>query len=343
MGLRRLWEKALWKLGVRSIVPELPSRLMIEPTNTCNLRCPACPTGTGKLGRPPRTMSFEEFRGVVDQALHPAGYLDGITLFNYGEPFLCRDLLKMVRYASEKGLATFTSTNGHFFTSDDFAGQVVESGLTELVICLDGADQETISRYRRKADFEEILEGIRRVMRARERSGRSLPVVELQFILMKHNQHQRERMRLIAAELGVDRFIEKTVGISAVDPDFRRLAGELLPDDLAGSRYERLPDGEVVLKGEPPRHCEWVNSTMLILSNGDVAPCCYDVFSNYIMGNVFHDPLKAIWRGDKMRAFRRRVATRRQAMPICAGCPEGRTDLLHKEPVGKKESADCAD
>ena len=339
MGLRRLWQNALWKLGLRSIVPELPSRLMIEPTSACNLQCPACPAGTGTLGRPTRQMTFEEFRNILDQALDPPGHLKAVTLFNYGEPFLCRDFLGMVRYASDKGLETFTSTNGHFFTSDESAAEVVESGLSELVICLDGADQETIQRYRRNADFGEILEGIRRVMRARKAAGRSLPVVELQFIVMKHNQHQRERMREIAAELGVDQFIEKTVGINPVDPNFQKLAEELLPDDLSGSRFERRPDGTVALKGKPPRHCEWLNSTLLVLSNGDVAPCCYDVYSSHIVGNAFREPLKAIWRGEKLNAFRQAVARSRDAIAICAGCPEGRMELLHKERVGRRHTA----
>ena len=223
-----------------------------------------------------------------------------------------------------------------------------------------GSISDTMVEEGMVADFEEILEGIRRVMRARAgdgrrracasvreapdgaspsrpKDGRSLPVVELQFILMKHNQRQRDRMRRIARELGVDRFIEKTVGINPVDPNFQSLADDLLPDDLSGSRYERRPDGEIALKGRPPLHCEWLNSTMLVLSNGDVVPCCYDVFSRHIMGNVFREPLKAIWRGEKMNAFRRCLARNRDAIPICAGCPEGRTELLRTEPVEPAE------
>ena len=54
--------------------------------------------------------------------------------------------------------------------------EVVASGLTELLVCLDGADQETISRYRKNADFEEILNGIRRVLAgAREGRERDAP------------------------------------------------------------------------------------------------------------------------------------------------------------------------
>lgn len=343
---RRSWQKGLWKLGFHRALPDRPSTLMVEPTNACNLHCPACPTGAGILNRAPRAMSFDEFRKILDQALDPPGYLRRVTLFNYGEPFLCPDLLRMVRCAADRGLETFTSTNGQFFGGAKIADEVVASGLTELLICLDGADQETISRYRKDANFDEILSGIRRVMAARalrrspgrpERSrtgakpGPATPIVELQFILMKHNEGQVERMRRIAADLGVDRFIIKTVGISPGMPGFERLARELLPADLSDSRYERRADGSFALKGEAPCGCEYVFSTLVVNSNGDVVPCCYDIHSEHVMGNLFRQPLAEIWLGEKFRDFRRRVSARRDAVAICRHCPEGRAPIRKTE------------
>jgi radical SAM protein with 4Fe4S-binding SPASM domain len=333
---RRTLQKGLWKLGFHRALPDRPSTLMVEPTNVCNLHCPACPTGAGILNRPPRAMSFDEFRNILDQALDPPGYLRRVTLFNYGEPFLCKDLLRMVRCAADRGLETFTSTNGQFFGEEKIAGEVVASGLTELLVCLDGADQETISRYRKDANFDEILSGIRRILAARalrRSSGQAAPIVELQFIVMKHNESQVERMRRIAADLGVDRFIVKTVGISPAMPGFERLAEELLPANLADSRYERRADGTFALKGEPGCGCEYVFSTLVVNSNGAVVPCCYDIHSEHVMGNLFRQPLAEIWLGEKFRDFRRRVGERRDAVPICRHCPEGRVAIRKEEKV----------
>jgi radical SAM protein with 4Fe4S-binding SPASM domain len=328
---RRAWQKGLWKAGFRRALPDRPSTLMVEPTNACNLHCPACPTGAGILNRPPRAMSGDEFGKILDQALAPPGYLRRVTLFNYGEPFLCKDLLRMVRYAADRGLETFTSTNGQFFGGEKIADEVVASGLTELLVCLDGADQETIRRYRKEANFDEILSGIRRILAARAKTGRATPIVELQFIVMKHNESQIERMRLIAAGLGVDRFIVKTVGINSAMPGFERLAEELLPADLSGSRYERRADGSFALKGEPGCGCEYVFSTLVVNSNGDVVPCCYDIHSEHVMGNLFRQPLAEVWLGEKFRDFRRRAGARREAVAICRHCPEGRAPIRKTE------------
>jgi radical SAM protein with 4Fe4S-binding SPASM domain len=323
----------LWKVGLRRALPDLPSTLMVEPTNACNLRCPACPVGTGRLNRPTRAMSLDEFRSILDQALAPPLYLRQVTLFNYGEPFLCPDFLAMVRYAAGRGLAVMTSTNGHFFATDEAAAGVVESGLAELIVCLDGGDQETMARYRRNADFDQIIEGIRRVLLARRTRRAATPKVELQFIVMRHNESQLPAMRRLAEDLGVDRFIEKTVGIPATHPDFQSLARDLLPSDLSRSRYQRLDDGTYVIAGTPPSLCEYVYSTMVINSNGDVVPCCYDGESQHVMGNVFRQPLKEVWRGAAFQRFRRLVRESSNAIPICRGCPEGRVTMRRVEDV----------
>jgi MoaA/NifB/PqqE/SkfB family radical SAM enzyme len=55
----------------------------------------------------------------------------------------------MVRHAHDKGLYTATSTNAHFL--DDAAAEAtVRSGLSRLIISLDGTTQETYSAYRRE-------------------------------------------------------------------------------------------------------------------------------------------------------------------------------------------------
>jgi radical SAM protein with 4Fe4S-binding SPASM domain len=117
-------------------------------------------------------------------------------------------------------------------------------------------------------------------------------------------------------------------------PDFERLAEELLPADLSASRYERRADGSFALKGRPRCGCEYVFSTLVVNSDGDVVPCCYDIHSEHVMGNLFRQPLAEIWLGEKFREFRRQVCARRDAVPICRHCPEGRVPVRKTESVG---------
>jgi hypothetical protein len=50
-------------------------------------------------------MSLEEFKGIIDQV---RGHVKIISLWNYGEPFLNKDILKMIHYASSAGIYTAT-------------------------------------------------------------------------------------------------------------------------------------------------------------------------------------------------------------------------------------------
>ena len=305
----------------------LPSTLFIEPTNACNLHCPTCPTGSGKMNRTKRMMRTYEFAGIIDQV---RGYVSRINLWNYGEPFLNPDVLDMIRDAASAGIRVRTSTNGEFFTTAAFCRGVVLSGLHSVIVCLDGADQVTLSKFRRGSSFHRILQGLRRLMKARRELGSPTPKVELQFILMRHNQHQRALIKDIAQELGVDVFSEKTVGIPFNDPQFEAMARQFLPDDLSLTRYRLDAGGRLVLDGQVPNRCYWLQRNAVINSDGTVVPCCYDLYSEFVMGNVFEESLRAIWKGARYEALRTQIARDRKSIPMCNGCPVGRVAVSKK-------------
>jgi radical SAM protein with 4Fe4S-binding SPASM domain len=273
-------------------------------------------------------MKLDEFKSIIEQA---RGYVESVVLWNYGEPFLHKDILEMVTCAEAASIQTIVSTNGHFFPSVEYCKKVVASGLQKLIVCLDGLDQNTISRFRGNADFEEIANGLRYMVQAKKESGSKTPEIQFQFILMKHNQHQKDEARRFAKELGVDVFCLKPVGIDANDPQFEELARELLPDDLAESHYQRDATGKVTIRGEVPNQCWWLNNVAVINSDGSVVPCCYDLYSAHIMGNVFEQPLREIWRGPKYSQFRKDVLNGRHSIDICRACFEGRTSTRHEE------------
>jgi radical SAM protein with 4Fe4S-binding SPASM domain len=314
--------------------PRFPSSLMMEPTNACNLKCPTCPTGTGKLNRPKRMMTMDEFKGIIDQA---KGRVESLVLWNYGEPFLHKDILDMVAYAEAASIETVVSTNGHFFPSVDYCRKVVSSGLHKLIVCVDGLDQETVVHLRTNASLEKITTGLKYMVQARKEMASKTPEIQLQFILMKHNEHQKESARRMALELGVDIFCVKPVGLDTNDPDFQRLAQELLPNDLSDSHFERDAAGHVTVKGKAPDQCWWLSNVAVINSDGTVVPCCYDLYSSHIMGNAFQQPLAEIWRGPAYRQFRRGLRKDRKSIPICRECFEGRTLTRHEEKLGKAE------
>ncbi|MDD5416927.1 MAG: radical SAM protein [Candidatus Aenigmarchaeota archaeon] len=133
-----------------------PHTLMIEPTNYCNLKCPLCPTGAGRLGRPVQTVDFEEYKKIIDEM---GKYIVHLRLFGWGEPLLHKDLFKMVSYAKRKGMFVNFHTNAFFLTKENTKA-MVDSGLDDLNISLDGASQETYSKYRKQGNFQTTIDNI---------------------------------------------------------------------------------------------------------------------------------------------------------------------------------------
>src|SRR5688500_16017565 len=88
----------------------LPISIAIEPTTSCNLRCPECPSGLRSFTRPTGLVSKDLFQRVIDELAPTLNYL---TFYFQGEPYLHPQFLDMVRYASSKGIYTSTSTNAH--------------------------------------------------------------------------------------------------------------------------------------------------------------------------------------------------------------------------------------
>src|SRR4029077_8235759 len=138
-----------------------PVSISFEPTTSCNLRCPECPSGLRSFTRPRGMLEMNFFRGMIDQLAPELLYL---TFYFQGEPYLNPDFLEMVTYARSKNIYTATSTNAHYL-NDENARKTIESGLDRLIISLDGTSQEVYSQYRKGGDLGKVLAGAANIVK----------------------------------------------------------------------------------------------------------------------------------------------------------------------------------
>lgn len=320
---KRLWNFAqvVGSMGVswvvrRPVVWGRPFMLMVEPTNFCNLKCPMCPSGNGEMTRPRGKMELDDFKRLVDQ-VHQHVFM--MMLWNQGEPYINRCFNEMVRYARDHRIFTFTSTNGHFIRTAEEAVQIVESGLDEIIFSLDGVEQETYEKYRVGGKLERVLAGIRLLVSAKKEQASSTPLINLQFIVMKHNESEIARAEELARELGADKFLVKTVQIYHPEE-----ADNFLPIADDYRRYENGGKDGLQVKGQPVRGCKVLWYASMVNWNGAVAPCCFDKDVDFEMGQAFAGGLFAdIWRGKEYMDFRRRILDDRRSVEMCTNCSEG--------------------
>jgi len=289
-----------------------PFTVSIEPTTSCNLRCPECPSGLRQFTRPTGALSLELYRDIIDQLSPGLFYL---ILYFQGEPFLNPLFFKMVEYARRKRIYTATSTNAHFL-NDNFARKTVESGLDRIIISLDGLDQESYEKYRTGGSVEKVFEGTRNLVRWKKELKSRTPYIILQFIVFSTNEHQVGELKKVARELGVDKLELKTAQVYNYED-----GNDLIPSNPDYARYKK-ENGKFKIDNPLNNHCLRMWRGCVITWDGLVVPCCFDKDGSHRMGDLKINSFDEIWRGKAYDDFRRKLFTARSEIDICKNCTE---------------------
>ncbi len=292
----------------------LPISIAIEPTTSCNLRCPECPSGLRSFTRPTGMLQEDLFRRVIDQLAPTLNYL---TFYFQGEPFLNPRFLEMVRYASAKGIYTATSTNGHFI-NDEVARSIIESSLDRLIISVDGTSQDTYQSYRVGGSLEKVKEGARRIVEWKKKMKSSTPHIVYQFLVVRNNEHQIPDVYELASSIGVDQVVLKTAQIY----DYKN-GSDLIPSQDKYSRYERNDDGTYSIKNSLDNHCWRMWHSCVVTWDGKVVPCCFDKDAHYTLGDLTKNTFGEIWNSEAYHQFRSSLLRSRAEIEMCRNCTEG--------------------
>jgi MoaA/NifB/PqqE/SkfB family radical SAM enzyme len=325
-----------------------PQMITLRVSNSCNLRCRQCAQWGDKgvflesePARDSTDLSTEEWERFIGRA---AEFCPHIYFFG-GEPFLRKDLLRLVAAASRRNMITGINTNGNFLKR--YAQEIVESGLDYLIVSLDGPkDVNNLIRLGKIDSYSATTEGIAEMVRAKQDRHTSYPLIELCMTLTGTNQRAIMETAEIARALSVDYFV-LTLGIfttaelakqsreeyftdfgiqpkfydgfvrdvSDIDPELvaeqvRRVRG------IWGSRYKQYPSGNFDMVDyfhrpekaliSSPCIAPWLS--MQIMPNGDMAYC--EDFADLVTGNIRdQDPL-VLWNNRTSRAWRRRIRTK---------------------------------
>lgn len=293
----------------------LPISLAIEPTTACNLRCPECPSGLRSFTRPTGRISLPLFHKIIDEVREHLLYL---TFYFQGEPYLHPDFLEMVKYAAASKIYTATSTNAHFLT-DQAARKTVDSGLSRLIISIDGATQETYEAYRKEGKLNEVLEGTKRIVEWKKKLKSETPYLIFQFLVVRPNEHEIDKIKQLGRDLGVDEVKLKTAQIYDYES-----GSDLIPEEAKYSRYKKSgSDGKWSLKNPLPNECWKMWHSSVITWDGNVVPCCFDKDASHSMGNMKENSLHEIWRQPPYQRFRQSLLSSRKEIDICKNCSEG--------------------
>ncbi len=290
-----------------------PFEAIIDLTNRCNLRCPLCATGLGLNPYVQGTMALSLFSDICAQI---APYVFSVTLYNWGEPFLLKDLPAYLQICRDYRLGVTLSSNLNVNIGEEVIEALIECKVNSLVASCDGVTQDVYQIYRRNGDISKVFRNIKRIREAKRRLRSSRPRVVWQFLMMKHNQKEVEEAKRIYREVGADEieFAFVTAPFGSDDP---RLAKDFFTEEEFRNR-----ESYVILPSDLHAPCWFLWRSLTINWDGTVSPCCYVNCDDYGFGDFRKQSLKEVWNSERYVAAR--GVFRGEETPIgliCKQCP----------------------
>ena len=275
--------------------------IVIEPSSFCNLRCMSCSNQWMK--RDKGLMRLSDFKTIVDKL--PSS-VKNIRMNWSGEPILNKDIFKMVKYATGKGIKTHISTNVtilNTFSDKD----IIDSGLDSIAICIDGTTKNVHESYRVGSNFDEIVKNAVQFGKIIKNNKLKTKII-LQTLLIKGNTDIDEIKKLgrkiYADEIHLRYF---TVGSETIE--------------MRNSNYDKfVPDNEKMtiyikdsIDSKTTGKCN-AFFTPVVCWNGDVTICCFDFEAEYKYGNIISDSFEDIVKKMPLKSIFNRK------FPKCKGC-----------------------
>jgi putative metalloenzyme radical SAM/SPASM domain maturase len=162
-----------------------PSRLFVETTTRCNLKCQSCVKQSKENGITEGDMSMASF-----MALAPAfPHLERLVLNGIGEPLLhplLEDFIQIAKTSMPAGSWIGFQSNGTLLTHER-AESLLDSGLDRICLSLDSVSSVTFRDLRQGGEVADIENAINALQAARVRTGRTGFEIGIEFVVSLAN------------------------------------------------------------------------------------------------------------------------------------------------------------
>lgn len=289
-----------------SLLP-FPRVLRVEPASQCNLACSHCPTGTIEMAR--SVMTEQVFEKVLEEIEQHKTLIKVIVLYHGGEPLLNRNFYNMVAKIKAINASFFVKTvsNGMALTAEH-AKQIISSGLDAVEFSLDGESPDESQHIREKSNTQKIINNIKALIRLKAIAGTVNP-----DIYIATTQFLRDKSQVnVPGEAPVPTWLKET--FEGEVSGFKSTYALQWPHMGDSGKFDFL-----TLDGEDSNECDHATNTLTIRADGSVIPCCYDLTSKLVMGNILDQALTDIWNGRKYQILHRSIASKKY-ISICASC-----------------------
>jgi MoaA/NifB/PqqE/SkfB family radical SAM enzyme len=178
--------------------------------------------------------------------------------------------------------------------------RVVESGLSAIIIALDGSTQEIYQAYRKGGEVNKVRRCAALIEEAKSKRGSRSPYTCLRAVVTCDNETDLAELEALSRDLGVDMFSYKTLGMQTYD----KIYGEFEPKEPHMKRFEY--SGSDRKPGDPIK-CPFPFRQPTVFWDGTVVGCEYDYDLDMTWGKIGKDKFSDIINSPQARRLRRRI------------------------------------
>lgn len=304
------------------ILKNKPITAQIEPNSSCNLRCEMCIRD--KIGMPIGDMKFEDFKIILEKL----DSLFKIHLSGQGEPFLNKDLFKMIDYANKNGILVNTNTNGTLLTEKTIE-EICKVEMGEIAVSLESANKKTYEKIRKGANFDKVIENIKNLNEKLKQKNKST-IVSFAVTILKDNVEEIPEFVNLANEVGIKKIIFQTIQskedyVSNYSEDAKKQGvinlWEKIKENMEKAKEVAKKNKiKLIFDEEKSKGCLWPWRGIYVTWDGYVTACCKILnYKNPLMGNLIKEDFWKIWNGKEYQMFRKLLKERKAPVP-CVGC-----------------------
>lgn len=174
----------------------LPTIMDIEPNSQCNFHCIMCQVSEWGIGGRAEDMTFEGLKGFMERE----PFLTEVKLHGMGDPFMNKVYNEMVRYLADQYIWVRTSTNASLLHINENYKKLIDAGIGEVQVSVDGATKDVFEKIRRGSNFKRIVDNC--TMLNEYANSKERPYTRMWVLVQEHNRHQIFEFIDIAQKMG---------------------------------------------------------------------------------------------------------------------------------------------
>jgi MoaA/NifB/PqqE/SkfB family radical SAM enzyme len=303
-----------------------PRSIQIECTTRCNLKCTMCEISYWT--EPGGDLQIEKLRTMIEHLPR----LKRVDLTGIGEALMNRAFFGAIKLLKSRGL--YVTLNDNFtMMTEEAARRIIELGVNQIFISLDGATKPTYEQIRVGANFEKVISNARRLVEIKKEMGKKRPEVKINAVVSSGNYREIPDIVDLAHDLGIGmvQFVNVMVFENTVGLDTSALQGEVrakFAEALARARRLGVLVKIELFDKRPVKSCDFPWKRNFVSYDGYVHPCCYTTQTGdrasqnqRSFGNLINSSFKEIWKGKTYSPFRNKMKA--GIMPrACEHCPK---------------------